>query len=795
MSIPINDPSLLPPFIGLRVKAVLRMTPLTLLANVINAAVIVHEFWSPQAAALLLAWGAAVLLGASMGLHQWWRLRQDPDAPIGRSSRTLSRSVRNGALLAAVWSAPMLLMFPHATASQQTLLALITCGMICAGGFALSTLPHAAISYVTILTLAGAAGLLMDPQGRYRIVILLLAGYSAIVVAAVLVASRNFGARLLSEAQTARQNDTLGLLLRDFEGQASDWLWEADADGRLFDPSERLANLFGLPEERLRDQPFATLIAATHPRLADDDRAAIDRLAAAFGQDQAFSDLLVPVTANGSRHWWKLSARPLPGDSGMRHWRGVGSDVTQVQQARQELDNLANFDSLTGLANRHRFHVRMATLLGPPGRTATHPPTPCALLLLDLNHFSTVNDTFGHAAGDRLLRVVARRLEQCAREGDLLARLGGDEFAVIIENCTSRAAAAHLAERLQRALIDPCSIQGAQVAVGVSIGIAMAPSDTDDPEQLLSYADMALYAVKAAGRRGYRFFDPTLGEQAHKRVGLEGKLRGALARRELSLHYQPYLDIGSGRVQGFEALLRWHSPEHGTVSPAEFIPIAEQSGLIMEIGRWVIYDACREAMSWPDALRVSVNVSVVQFSSVQLVDIVRDALTQAGLAPQRLELEITESVFLQDPERARGMLERLRGLGVQIALDDFGTGYASLSYLRQIPLDRLKIDRSFVAALGHNESPQRRVSQAIVDSIIELSAALDLAVTVEGVETREQADAFRRDRGLSGQGYLWARPMAADAVPGFLAQRPAGPQDDDSPLPARGEQPVLPAAL
>jgi diguanylate cyclase (GGDEF)-like protein len=386
------------------------------------------------------------------------------------------------------------------------------------------------------------------------------------------------------------------------------------------------------------------------------------------------------------------------------------------------------------------------------------------VLCLDLDRFKEVNDTLGHPVGDELLRAVAGRLRRCVRETDTIARLGGDEFAIVQISRTQPTDATALASRIIEAIDAPFDIDGHRVAVGTSVGIAIAPTDGTDPDQLLKNADLALYRAKSDGRGTYRFFEQEMDQRMQARRKLELDLRRALVDGEFELHYQPFVNLDRNEVIGFEALLRWRHPERGMVSPAEFIPLAEETGLIVPIGEWALRRACREAIGWPDGIAIAVNLSAAQFRNRQLVQTVVNALAAAGLPATRLELEITESVLLQDAEAAREILLQLRSLGVRIALDDFGTGYSSLSYLRTFPFDKIKIDRCFIADL----STSAEAPLAILRAVTQLGATLGMTTTAEGVETEEQLALVRAVGCTEMQGHLFSPPRPAHEVPHLL---------------------------
>jgi diguanylate cyclase (GGDEF)-like protein len=490
----------------------------------------------------------------------------------------------------------------------------------------------------------------------------------------------------------------------------------------------------------------------------------------ALNTDKPFRDLALPFQRDGLTLWWSLSAKPVHDEHG-RHagWRGVASDVTAARLATSKLSWLAHNDALTGLANRHQFRLRLASLLnreasedalreGPSGAGAGS----LAVLCLDLDHFKAVNDRLGHAAGDALLQSVANRLRGVARRTDLVARLGGDEFAILLPD-TAAEDAERFAQRLLEALRQSCTVEGLRLSAQASIGMALAPRDGSDVDTLVNHADLALYAVKAGGRNGWRAYTPDMTESSRRRVQLEMALRGAIERDELHLVFQPQARLGDWSLAGCEALLRWRHPELGLVSPVEFIPVAEDAGMMRSIGDWVLTEACRQAASWAQPLVVSVNVSPRQALGAGFVERVRAALAAARLPPTRLELEITESVFLDESPATLDALRRLRGDGVRIALDDFGTGYSALSYLRAFPFDTLKIDRSFIGGMTTCDD-----ARVIVKMILGLAHTLNMQTVAEGVEDAMQAQLLKRHGCELLQGYLLSRPLPADELSLFL---------------------------
>jgi diguanylate cyclase (GGDEF)-like protein len=443
-------------------------------------------------------------------------------------------------------------------------------------------------------------------------------------------------------------------------------------------------------------------------------------------------------------------------------WVATHEDVTERQQAEASIAFMARHDALTGLANRVLFQERLEQALAMVGRGNEF-----AIIYLDLDHFKPVNDTLGHPVGDALLQAVADRLRACVREGDTVARLGGDEFAIIQLAIGQPAHAELLTARIIEVFQDPFEIQGHQISVGISMGVALAPGDASAGETLLRNADIALYLAKTEGRGTARFFEPEMDAHIHLRRTLEVDLRDAIVRREFELYYQPFISLAAGTVTGFEALLRWHHPVRGLVSPEEFITVAEETGMIVAIGAWVLRTACFEAASWPGDISVAINLSPVQFRKGKLVAAVQEALAASGLQPDRLELEITESVVLHKTAGTLAALHELRAMGIAIALDDFGTGYSSLSYLRSFPFDKIKIDQSFIRDLANNKE-----SMSILRAITGLGRSLSMKTTAEGVETQEQLDKLREEGCTQVQGYLFSGPRPARELPMLIERLP-----------------------
>ena len=436
-------------------------------------------------------------------------------------------------------------------------------------------------------------------------------------------------------------------------------------------------------------------------------------------------------------------------------------DITERRQAEQQIAYMARHDSLTDLPNRMQFREQLARTLAGVSRGER-----LAVLCLDLDNFKSVNDTLGHQVGDELLKAVANRLRGCVRESDTAARIGGDEFAIVQTGIDTASDTASLARRICESLRAPYDLLGQTVMVDASIGIAIAPNDGTEPTELLKNADMALYGAKAHGRGTYRFFEPEMDARIKARRTLELALRAALANGEFELYYQPLVDLQKDEVTSCEALLRWQHPERGMIGPVEFIPVAEEIGLIVPLGEWVLKQACADAAQWRDDVKVAVNLSPIQVMHKNLVPVVVGALASSGLPAHRLEIEITESVLLQNTELTLATLHRLRELGVKISMDDFGTGYSSLSYLRSFPFDKIKIDRCFISGLADGED-----ARAIVRAIAGLARNLGIMTTAEGVETEQQLEQVRFLGCTEMQGYLFSPPRRVEDIRRLLRPR------------------------
>jgi diguanylate cyclase (GGDEF)-like protein len=529
-----------------------------------------------------------------------------------------------------------------------------------------------------------------------------------------------------------------------------------DGSRRLILANRRFAEIYGISPDAIK--PGTTLEEIVERRVAVNagpNMSAEEYLAwrGSIAVSDEPSDTIVELK-NG--RIISIHHRPMPD----RGWVSTHEDITERLRIEERLAHMAHHDALTGLANRAMLRDHLTKLARKRTRGST-----LALLCLDLDHFKQINDEYGHEAGDALLCAAARRLRRAVRHTDLVARLGSDEFVIVQTGGNQPARATAMAERLVEAFRQPFPMGDQLIPVGTSVGIAIEPANDVEPDTILTHAEIALSTAKSAGRGTFRFFEPEMDARARARRALEKDLRAALDNNELELFYQPKLDTQAEILKGFEALIRWRHPERGLVSPAEFIPLAEELGLIIPVGNQVLRQACMQAAKWPEDITVAVNLSPVQFQDSDIVAIVRDALERSGLDPVRLELEITETLLLRDTAPTLATLRELRELGVHISLDDFGTGYSSIAYLSRFPFDRIKIDQSFVRDLNVGTH-----ALAIVRAIITLGQALGISITAEGVETLDQLAVLRAERCLEVQGYLFSRPVPEADVPALIAR-------------------------
>src|SRR6476620_1298481 len=713
------------------------LAPFFAAANVVAALMMAANLWSSIAATWLLPWVVAV--GAvNFGAMQMARIQSV--TCVGRSGRPVPMWMMVGevAARAIIWLSVPLYFYPTFDPGTQVIAASLMAGLGI-GALGLVVIPPCATAWMICFT-AGVAGALLIGRDtvpfQHMLSIVFTLGVS---IFGVLTVARWAFHQLKTNADVGSQSESASLLLQEYEQRGVGWLWEVDAENRVSYISSRMSALLGKPAGQLIGHSLPALLGGN----AELGRVLLDK--------QAFISLEMELnTARGPR-WISIAGDPIIDTAGrFEGFRGVGSDITEIRQTQERLTHLANVDVLSGLPNRGR--VRQ--LLGESVRGATTGNVPCAIMFLDLDGFKPVNDTFGHPKGDAVLRAVAKRLVDEVASHGTVGRMGGDEFAIVVNDAQSRKKVETLADRIIASIKEPYMIDQTEIRIGVSIGCAFGPIDGATVDDLILKADLALYQAKDAGRGVARYFSSELQSEQEDRVRLESDLRSAVASKQFHLVSQPLINAKTQKLIGFEALIRWNHPKRGFVPPNTFIPVAEESGLMPAIGEWVIDEACRAAATWPDPISVALNISPKQMIQAALPNLVSEALARHKLAGNRIELEVTEGVFLGDNGSTLDVLKRLRALGVGIALDDFGTGYSSIGYLNKAIFHKLKIDGSFVREAG-----TRPENVAIIQSIVQLAKSFRMTVTAEGVETAEDFERMR-DLGCDViQGYLFGKPL------------------------------------
>lgn len=711
------------------------------------------------------AWSSVMLL-SSAGFSVYWLRRSRMGVSESQTTELVVLTVEIivwGVLLACL----ALVLFPMLDPGDELVLSSTLIGGIAVGVF--PTMMFRGITVVWIsLVGVGLAGAFWTEPGTSRFVLIgVLVIFVGSLYSGTLLLANLFERRLRAELVAEDERDLVELLLNDLEDGAQDWLWETDSRGIASTVSYRFAEQVGLPAAQIRGRTMHEILIGIGASRTDAGRKSLDLLTANFQAGTAFRDLTMQVVVRGDTRWWSMSGHPGSGDGADYGWRGVGSDITHSYHQRQNILRLAEVDSLTGLKNRYSFNSQLSSRLRDGRRVW--------LAILDLDNFKSINDRLGHHVGDDVLRDVASRLHSVLRSNEICGRLGGDEFAIAFDDAAfdDIASADEVEERFQTILDSferPFSLVGNQIRIRASLGYGSMPDDADSLEDLVIVADLALYHAKESGRNQIRAFDATLRDRATGRARALLDLRRALIDEEFELVYQPQVSAATGVVVGFEALLRWNHPTSGLVSPGDFISVAEETGLIVPIGAGVLRAACTAATTWPEDIRVAVNVSQVQLRSSRYVESVRQTLNEVNLHPSRLEIEVTESLVIDDADR--DVLVQLSALGIAIAMDDFGTGFSSVASLARLPLDRLKIDRAFVAPLDTDPSNSRF---AVLRAVIAIAKSLGLDTVAEGVETERQR-AIVTECGCDViQGYLEGLPIRAAEIPDYLNERPGGP--------------------
>ncbi|WP_170926427.1 putative bifunctional diguanylate cyclase/phosphodiesterase [Devosia lucknowensis] len=753
--------------LGQQLASVALMVPSLMAASLIVSAVFMVVTWGQPIFGPL-----AALLSIINAIHLYASIQASRGRPQKRDSRRAVRKVLGLALTVGVlWGAVLSMLPVEQDAAIRTVALLGAGGLLCISLIALINYPQALAAFTIPIVIGSARGLTgLGQSGDLLVQATLIAGFTFILVTVVFNHASGFVALRASEMLVEEKRQIIGLLLREFEQTASDWVWGVDTSGVVNRLSGGFTKATGASEA---DMLGVDLLAFLKDITAPGD-AMIRQIERAMASGETFQDVEIEIMGTGRECWWRLTGKPAYDEAGKYlGYLGTGSDISERKISERRITLLAHHDSLTGLLNRTRFTEQLSLNVSRLERYGT----PFAVMYLDLDQFKGVNDTKGHMAGDRLLAEVAARMQSALRDIDLAARFGGDEFAILLPETGDKGAVDALAARLVAMMREPFVVDGDMFLIGASIGIAMAPSDGARPDHLLRNADLALYRAKSDGRSTYRFFENQMDSEVREKRMIEAELRGAIARGELVLHYQPLVNADDGQPTGFEALVRWNHPTRGLVPPADFIAIAEQSDLIVDIGDWTINQACLAASSWPDHLTVAVNLSARHFRRSDIGGVVETALRRSGLAPERLEIEITEGLLIENPEEVIEKLGEIRALGVTIAMDDFGTGYSSLSYLLKFPFDKIKIDRSFVVA-----STNDPIARDILRAIATMAKTLKLRITAEGVETAEQAAFLSEIACHQLQGFYFARPLSQADLPAYLlASIPAEAHEERFP--------------
>jgi diguanylate cyclase (GGDEF)-like protein/PAS domain S-box-containing protein len=733
-----------------------QLAPFFAAANIIAAVMMVASLWGSHDATWLMPWAAAV---SALNLAAMHLARTQSITCVGRSGRRVPNWLMVGdvTLRAVVWLSLPLYLFPTLEPGSQVIAASIMAGLGI-GALGLVVVPPCVTAWMVAFT-AGVGGALLI--GRHSVPfqhMLSIIFTLGVAIFGVLAVARWAFHQLKTNADVGSQSESASLLLQEYEQRGVGWLWAVDAENRVTYISSRMSTLLGRPGTQLLGHSLPALLGG-HAELG---RVLLER--------QPFNSLEMELDTPRGARWISIAGDPIIDTAGrFEGFRGVGSDITEIRQTQERLTHLANVDVLSGLPNRGR--VRQ--LLGEALRAATTGNVPCAIMFLDLDGFKPVNDTFGHPKGDAVLRAVAKRLVDEVGPDGHVGRMGGDEFAIVITDAQSRKQVELLADRIINSIKDSYLIDQTEIRIGVSIGCAFGPIDGATVDDLILKADLALYQAKDAGRGCARYFSSELQSEQEDRVRLEADLRSAIASKQFHLAFQPLINAKTQKLIGFEALIRWNHPQRGFVPPNVFIPVAEESGLMPAIGEWVIDEACKAVATWPEPITVALNISPKQIVLPNLPNVVSEALSRYKLPGNRIELEVTEGVFLGDNGSTLDVLKRLRALGVGIALDDFGTGYSSIGYLNKAVFHKLKIDGSFVREAG-----TRPENVAIIQSIVQLAKSFRMSVTAEGVETAEDFERMR-DLGCDViQGYLFGKPLPYDRanqmVVGLGAKRLAG---------------------
>lgn len=748
---------------GEQVAAFKSTLPFGMLAISINAFVLILFNALTDAPAIHWLWAAIMGSIIIIAAPATWRVYKSQNIVRPRPDSDLKKPLWGAILFGAVWGLGPLLLLAEAGIAQTLLMGTVSAGIMCGGAYIFSAIPRAAAGFVLCVGVCFVAGIGLSDMGSSKWAMMpLVSLYTAVMIRtaywnhkSLVLAWRQKIELKNQKSELVRQNEVISILLKDFAESASDCLWETDYSGSFLSVSEGLADRFNSSVEGLENKSLIGALVRGGAQRRDVFECIRQALA-----KSSFANIEVRLHHAGKDKWLSFSGKRKKTGG----FRGVVADITEARQAEARINYMAHYDSLTKLANRSQLKNELESALY---RQAAKGES-FAVLAIDLDRFKVINDVHGHLVGDAVLTTCAQRMNDCIGEANTAARTGGDEFVIIYRAAESSLEALDLANKLLAALGQPMHVEGIVVQVSASVGIAFCPVHGDAPTALLKNADLALYRAKNGGRSRALIFDKVMDDEAGDRRAMEMDLRLAIRDGQFKLFYQPLVNGKTLKATGFEALLRWDHPTKGMIEPEKFVRLAEKTGMITTIGDWVIREALKEASTWLDEQCVSVNLSLLQVKCPTLVTTVVNALATTGVAPERLEFEITETVLFDESEHSLKTLHDLRELGVRISLDDFGTGYSSLSYLRSFPFDKIKIDKSFVQSIQDSSE-----CRAIVSAVAGLAKSLGMRTTAEGVETQEQINEVMTEGCSDLQGYYFSHPLSAQVLEekGFLRRR------------------------
>ncbi|MCE7797302.1 EAL domain-containing protein [Sphingobium sufflavum] len=742
-------------YIGAQFRAVDRMLAMRVVLGIMSVAFVLLTSWHLASPGLLALWALAALTSIALPFQAYRRrCAQDYEA---LSRKDLWRHAGGLAAQGLIWVGPMMVLVSPGGLIEVASLWTMTSCLIAAVAMGFYPTPLSALFF--LLVVSGGSMQMMYRAGNGGLA-LTVASFGLLMLLAALRQGRMFGRDIATSAQLAEKQETVRMLLGEHDESRTDWLWQTDTARRLTGVTPHFARMTGIAVADIEGKSVLEILAGSAWQ-GGDFHPALHTLAARLKAREPFTDLVLPVEVEGVRRWWRLSASPRQDDRGaFTGFRGVGSDVTAERETAERITQLAMYDPLTQLPNRLHLTEELGRVVEAMGKWTIR----SAFLMIDLDRFKAINDTLGHHIGDLLLAQVAERLRGVCAEGAIAGRLGGDEFAVIVPELLPDQGGASHVERLSDAIIarlsQPYEVEQHVLFVGASIGSATGPRDGRTVDTLVRSADLAMYRAKEEGGGRHFAYVATLHADVEVRRKMEMALRGAIENGELRLEYQPVVDCQTGELYSFESLVRWHHPEFGEVPPAKFIRLAEEARLMVPLGAWILETACAEATRWPAMVGLSVNLSPEQLSDPGIIATLKAVLASTGLEPERLELEVTESIFLREGSDAVKRLEQIGALGIGLALDDFGTGYSSFGYLSSTRFRTIKIDRSFVAGA----SAGRVESVAIINAVVALATSLGIATVAEGVETEQELEMVRRSGCLRIQGYYIGRAMRTEDV-------------------------------